>query len=286
MVLLNGEPVKFINFPDGTVKIDVTNPIVCNSYLITWKYENDSEFMIVSFIKMHMDDKYPGMKSILEMPFIPNARQDRVKSESEVFTLKHFAKLINALNFDKVYVLDPHSHVSEALFDHIDIEPAEPYIASALEDITDKCHLDKIKEIVLFFPDEGAQKRYKTDTLTDYVSFFGDKVREWKTGHILGLKIETHTDKSLDYLKDKTVLIIDDIISAGGTVYYSIKELEKYGVKNVYAYCSHLENTMFKEEENKLRYLLEDEGGVFKGIYTTDSIYRQKHEKVTVFETN
>ena len=139
---------------------------------------------------------------------------------------------------------------------------------------------------MLFFPDEGAQKRYKTDTLTDYISFFGNKVREWKTGHILGLNIETHTDKTLDYLKDKTVLIIDDIISAGGTVYYSIKELEKYGVKNVYAYCSHLENTMFKEEENKLRNLLEDEGSVFKGIYTTDSIYNQKHEKVTVFEIN
>ena len=286
MVLLNGEPVKFINFPDGTIKIDIPDISVFGYYLITWKYENDSEFMLIAFIKMHIDDKYHGLKSMLKMSYIPNARQDRVKSVSEVFTLKHFAKLINSLHFDVVDVLDPHSHVSEALFDHLEIQTADDYIDTTLDDITEKSNLKNMKDIVLFFPDEGAQKRYKTDTLTDYVSFFGNKVRDWKTGHILGLKIETHTDKSLDYLKDKTVLIIDDIISAGGTVYYSIKELEKYGVKNVYAYCSHLENTMFKEEENKLRNLLEDDESVFKGIYTTDSIYNQKHEKVTVFETN
>lgn len=286
MVLLNGEPVKFINFPDGTIKVDIANPMMFGYYVVTWRYENDSEFMLIAFIKMHIDERYPEATGVLEMPFIPNARQDRVKSVNEVFTLKHFAKLINSLHFDKVRVLDPHSHVSEALFDRIEIQTADSYICETLDDITHKCHLEKVSEIVLFFPDEGAQKRYKTDTLTDYISFFGNKVREWKTGHILGLNIETHTDKTLDYLKDKTVLIIDDIISAGGTVYYSIKELEKYGVKNVYAYCSHLENTMFKEEENKLRNLLEDEGSVFKGIYTTDSIYSQKHEKVTVFEIN
>ena len=288
MIKINGEKIDVFRFPDGTPKITVDLEKFNNfgSYSIQWYYENDSEFLTLAFLKMHIDNLVMPQKmySILQLPFVPNSRFDRVKSENEVFTLRHFAKLINALNFDKVYVLDPHSHVSEALFDHIVVQPAEDYIDSALEDITDKCHMNSINEIVLFFPDEGAQKRYKTDALTDFVAFFGNKVRDWKTGHILGLKIETHTDKSLDYLKDKTVLIIDDIISAGGTVYYSIKELEKYGVKNVYAYCSHLENTMFKEEENKLRDLLEDDGSVFKGIYTTDSIYNQKHEKVTVLE--
>lgn len=284
MVLLNGTPVQFINFPDGTLKVDVSLDDMCEDEyeVIEWRYENDAEFMLVAFLKMHLDDN-PSTKNtrhVLKLGYIPNARMDRQKSDTEVFTLKHFAKLINSLNFDEVDVLDPHSHVSEALIDHIYIKPARDYIETTLNYIANENNIN-VRDIVLFFPDEGSQKRYKTDELTDYVSFFGNKVREWKTGHILGLKIETHTDKDLSYLKDKTVLIIDDIISAGGTVYYSIKELEKYGVKNVYAYCSHLENTMFTEQENKLRELLEDDESVFKHIYTTTSIYKQEHDKVT-----
>ena len=42
------------------------------------------------------------------MPYIPNARQDRVKGPEDVFTLKYFANVINALGFRTVTVLDPH----------------------------------------------------------------------------------------------------------------------------------------------------------------------------------
>ena len=289
MVLLNGKPIQFINFPDGTLKIDIPDIEDMDTdeyYTLEWHYENDAEFMQVAFIKMHLDNNvYTNeLASILYMPYVVNARMDRQKADSEVFTLKYFAKLINNLHFDEVVVLDPHSYVSEALFDHLTIISAEPFIDQALETVSEETGV-KREDIVLFFPDEGSQKRYKTDSLTDHVSFFGNKVREWKSGHILGVNIETHTDKGLDYLKDKTVLIIDDIISAGGTVYYSIKELEKHNVKNVYAYCSHLENTMFIQKENKLRDMLND-NSTLKGIITTDSIYNGEHDFVTVLSSD
>ena len=47
------------------------------------------------------------------MPYIPNARKDRAHREKDVFTLKYFANIINSLNFDNVYVLNPHSNVSQ-----------------------------------------------------------------------------------------------------------------------------------------------------------------------------
>lgn len=287
MVLLNGNPVQFSNFPDGTLKVDVPIEDMCvETYQeIEWRYENDAEFMLVAFLKMHLSDDPATNKAyhILKLGYIPNSRMDRQKADTEVFTLKHFAKLINSLGFDEVDVIDPHSHVSEALINHIYVEPADEYIEEALGEIYEETNI-KLNDIVLFFPDEGAQKRYQTEHLTDFVSFFGNKVRDWKSGNILGFNIETHTDKELSYLKDKTVLIIDDIISAGGTVYHSVKELEKYGVSAVYAYCTHLENTIFKDSENKLRKLLEDDGSIFKRIYTTNTIYNQTHDKVKTID--
>ena len=58
---------------------------------------------------------------------------DRVKTESDVFTLKYFAKFINSMNFDAVSVLDPHSYVSEALIDRILVQRPTPYIMEAIE---------------------------------------------------------------------------------------------------------------------------------------------------------
>lgn len=291
MVYINNTPVNLIHYPDNTVKIDLPDNLL-NQYIgftpiiqhhrIKWQYEDDSEFMVVAFIKKYLDDhtSFGAHTNVsLIMNYIPNARMDRVKSDTEMFTLKYFASLINELHFDAVEVFDPHSTVSEALFNNLVIKRG--ILNIVLGSVIDRVKHEFGEDLVLFYPDEGAQKRYHNGVLKDsgIIPFFGNKVRDWKTGEIRGLSIETHTDKGLDYLRGKTVLIIDDIISAGGTVYYSIKELEKYGVKNVCCYASHLENTMFTQEQNKLRDMLFDDNSVFKKLYATDSLYNKGDNK-------
>lgn len=300
MVYLNDYHIDYIHYPDNTVKVDIPYSTVewDKVNTIKWQYESDSEFMVVAFIKKYLDEvipkTFPGLfygGVSLVMNYIPNARMDRIKDNTEVFTLKYFADLINSLNFKSVEVFDPHSTVSEALFNNLVIKHGmlNQVIAEVIESV--KCEIGKTlllsDDLVIFYPDEGAQKRYHNGVLKDngFIAFFGNKIRDWKTGEIKGLSIETHTDKGLDYLQGKTVLIIDDIISAGGTVYYSIKELEKYGVKNVYCYTSHLENTMWTQEQNKLRHMLLDDNSVFKKLYATDSVYNQgDHKNLEIIE--
>lgn len=300
MVYLNDYQIDYIHYPDNTVKVDIPYSTVewDKVNTIKWQYESDSEFMVVAFIKKYLDEvipkTFPGLFYAgvsLVMNYIPNARMDRVKDNTEIFTLKYFADLINSLNFKSVEVFDPHSTVSEALFNNLVIKHGmlNHVIAEVIERVKSEIgkYLLLSDDLVIFYPDEGAQKRYHNGVLKDngFIAFFGNKIRDWKTGEIKGLSIETHSDKSVDYLKDKTVLIIDDIISAGGTVYYSIKELEKYGVKNVYCYTSHLENTMWTQEQNKLRHMLLDDNSVFKKLYATDSVYNQgDHKNLEIIE--
>ena len=54
----------------------------------------------------------------LIMPYIPYARQDRVCAQGESFSLKIFANMLNAVNFENVYVLDAHSDVSVSLINN------------------------------------------------------------------------------------------------------------------------------------------------------------------------
>lgn len=265
MIKVNRYELQVQQFPDGTPKLDF-NPNWCKDRLsndlitIQWLYDNDAEFLQLAYIVGHL--KNHGFTNIeLDIPYIPNARFDRVKSDSEVFTLKHFANLINTLGFQKVTALDPHSYVSEALFNNFTARSPLPYIRQILRHyIRDEYNL------VLFFPDEGAMKRYSGLAKELELPFvFGIKNRDWKTGHINGLKIEGE----IDNIKDKDILIIDDICSRGGTFYHSAKALKELDVNDIYLYVSHCENTILQGD------LISS--GLIKQVFTTNSIYREQH---------
>ena len=74
-------------------------------------------------------------------------------------------------------------------------------------------------------------------------------------------------------IKDKDILIIDDICSKGGTFKYSAIELKKLGAKNIYLYISHCENVI---DIDALK-----EAGITK-VFTTNSIYRGTNDFVEV----
>lgn len=260
MIKYNGKQVKLNHFPDGAL---LMKEVVAETEkaILTWLYENNEELVALYFMTKHLQSK--GIKDIeLQLPYIPNARQDRIKAPEDIFTLKYFAQMINSLDFSKVTVLDPHSYVSEALLDHINIQTPQKYVQKVLEKINDN-------HILLFYPDEGAMKRYSVMFNRPYV--FGMKKRDWNTGEIQGLEVAGQTD----LIQGSTVLIVDDICSKGGTFYYSAKALKELGAKNIYLYVSHCENTIL---EGKI--LTSD---LVERVYTTDSIFTEKNEKIEVF---
>lgn len=52
--------------------------------------------------------------SHLELAWLPWARQDRHMVNGDSFALKVFANQLNTLNFNKVFLLDPHSDAAAA----------------------------------------------------------------------------------------------------------------------------------------------------------------------------
>lgn len=264
MIKINGVEVALGNFPDGTMLIK-QEPPEADEITVSWFYENDRELVALIFLVNHL--KAHGKENIhLYMPYIPNARQDRVKSAEDVFTLKYFANIINGLGFRTVTVLDPHSSVSEALIDNIIINKPQAYIEEVI---------NKIKDIEgeipsMFYPDEGAGKRYSGMIPLPYA--FGIKKRDWKTGKILGLDVSGDTDN----IKGKNILIVDDISSRGGTFYFSAKCLKELGARNIYLYISHCENTIHEGEVLT--------SGLIEKVFTTNSILTKQHDKIDVIE--
>lgn len=155
MIKIDGKVIDIGSFPDGTVmvKYEPSGVQKTNRAKLSWYYENDREFLALIYLVKHLR-AHDVTDIYLYMPYIPNARMDRVKSPEDVFTLKYFAELLNSLKLTRVEVLDPHSSVSEALIDDICIITPNQYIKETLERIAPYNH--KKDGISVFYPDEGA----------------------------------------------------------------------------------------------------------------------------------
>lgn len=269
MIKIDGKVYEYGHFPDGTLnmKLGFCGDNTPQQYIssVLWLYDNQEEQIILYNIVKYMKSLYKNLVLELILPYVPNGRMDRTKNDNEIFTLKYFCEFINDLKFDKVYVLDPHSDVSIALLNNCQC------FASSFQNET----INDYEPNVLFFPDNGASKRYSDMFKIPYC--YGNKNRDWETGNILGLDIVTN---GID-LKDKKVLIVDDICSKGGTFYYSALELKKHGVKDIALSVSHCENSILEGEFGVFKVNLLDTELISK-VYTTDSIFTKEHEKIKI----
>ena len=261
MIIHNGNVVKQDKFPDGTLLMKYGEGYYPNDNIIEWDYENDGELFTLICLVNHIRVGKPRAYINLVLPYIPHARMDRVKGYEDVFTLKYFCEVINSLNFESVTVVDAHSNVSLGLLNRVrEIKPWA-YIEKAIAEIPVE------RELVAFYPDEGAMKRYSGGICLPFA--FGIKRRDWETGKIEGLDLSGNVEA----INGADVLIIDDICSRGGTFYHSALRLKEAGAANIYLYVSHCENTVHEGE------LLKDNGLITK-IFTTDSILTKPHDKI------
>lgn len=159
-------------------------------------------------------------------PYIPYARQDRVMIKGEPLSIKVFTNIINSQNYEKVYVLDPHSDVSAALINNIKL----------IKINYSQC-FDGINFPVLVVPDAGALKKCykiaKEYNILDIVEC--SKIRDVNNGKIVGTKI----NKNGISLEGRSCFIIDDICDGGMTFIKIAEKLRENDVANVNLIISH-----------------------------------------------
>lgn len=294
MLSFNGHELKDFRFPDNTFRMtrddcgllgavatnytaspDETYRQHANRFRdiagacnVVWKYEKPEELFQLQCMVAHMRDKMNVKYIHLVMPYIPNARMDRTKDPmSEVNVLKYFCQIINAMNFDSVTVCDAHSDASINQLDRVVQFSMKDFVLNTVAG-----HWDKLGYDYLFFPDDGAAKRYAP--IYNFRPYLvGKKVRDWDSGSILDMTVENPKNYDLTYIGDKRILIVDDICSKGGTFLHAGEALQTIGFKHIGLCVTHLENTVFKGK------LLDDDSPIEK-IYATDSLAHDAHDKI------
>jgi ribose-phosphate pyrophosphokinase len=236
------------------IKLKKYPPFIDNGLIVS-SMSNSSEIMMTLLATNALKNLFPEAKFDLFMPYIPYARQDRIMVEGEPESIKVFANILNSFNFNKVFVLDPHSNVSSALINNVKILDNSIFVREAFEDIK-TLHSEEVENIVLVSPDAGAEKKIydiaKKIDVNDII--FGSKYRDVKTGKIIKTSF-------IGDVKNKICVINDDIIDGGATFVELSNILKNAGAKKVYLVVTH---GIFSKGIDGLKML--------DGIYTTNSI--------------
>ena len=209
-------------FPDDEFYVRVLDDVKGEDVLIVQTTYPDTK-IVELFLMQDAVHEAGANKIITAIPYFGYSRQDKKFENGEPISARAIAEHIS-LRADFVITVDPHK---EHLLDFFNV-PA--YSCSAVPEIA-KYLKEKNVDFVLA-PDKGAKKRAQ-----QAAQIIGCEYDYMEKTRIDGTTIKIKP-KNLD-AKNKNVAIIDDIISTGGTMAKSIRELKKQGAKKVYVACTH-----------------------------------------------
>lgn len=258
--------IKINVFSGGEINVQIPQNIYNNDTIVVMANITDAAgIMTLALIKDAISRQAPFSTTCLCLGYVPYARQDRVCNEGEALSIKVFCDMVNAMKFDGVDILDPHSDVTPALLDRC-VPVGLDHVFNRLMNVTSKL---KRGDLTLVAPDAGATK--KVNKLADHLGGLeviqGMKKRDLVTGKLSGF--EVYGD-----VVGKDLLIVDDICDGGGTFLGLAAKLKAAGAKNILLYVSH---GIFSKGVDVLL------DGDIDFIYTTDSFnHNQRHENLQV----
>ncbi len=199
------------------------------------------------------------------VPYFGYARQDR-KDEGRVpITAKLAANLITAAGADRLLSVDLHANQLQGFFDiPVDHLTAEPVIVKYLR-------TKQIKDLTVVAPDVGNMKtasRYATALGADLATIYKRRINgcEVACGEIIG------------QVKDRNIVMCDDMITTGGTICGAVDLLRKRGAGRIIAGATH--GVLTEQGIERIQKADLDEVIVTDTVPTADKAERLNHLKI------
>lgn len=196
------------------------------------------------------------------IPYFGFARQDRKDKPRVSIGAKLMADLLTASGIDRVMTMDLHADQIQGFFN----VPVDHVYASAL--FVDYIKEKNLENIVVASPDMGGTKRANAySKFLDCPMVICHKARE-KANQVSELRI-------IGDVKDKNVVILDDMIDTAGTMTMAANKMIDMGARSVRAVATHpiLSGPAYERINNSK---LEE-------VVVTDSLpISKKSDKITV----
>jgi len=237
-------------FPDGESKITLNEKPQKNKIIVIQSTYPPVDEKLIQTLAIISKAKEYGTEVIVVIPYMGYARQDREFLPGEVITMKVIANLFKSVGTSKIIVVDIHSLLGLKYF------KIKTKNVSAIPDLAKYISKLKLKNPLVVSPDKGGKDRAKEFAKILNVEYiFLDKERNRKTGKV---KIKS---TNFDQIAGRDLILVDDMISTGGSIIKATEFLKKQKCNRVFVACTHA--LLRNDAENKIK-----KAGVTKIIST------------------
>ena len=224
-------------FPDGESKITLDGRLTKSKIIVIQSTYPPVDTNIVHVLSLISKAKEISSDVIAVIPYMGYARQDREFLPGEIITMKVLGTLFKGVGASQVIVVDIHSMIG---LKHFKIKTKN---VSATPDLARYFEKMNLKNPLVVSPDQGGGERAK-----EFARYFGSdyivltKHRDRKTGKvkIKASKIE---------VAGRDLILVDDMISTGGSIIKATEFLKKQGCRRVFVACTHALLINFAEKK-------------------------------------
>ena len=218
---------KVNTFADGEIAVEISESVRgCDVFIIQPTCAPVNDNLMELLIMIDALRRASAQRITAVIPYYGYARQDRKTKPRDPISAKLVANLISAAGADRLIVMDLHNRAIQGFFDiPVDHLPGVPLLAEYYKNLDNK-------DLIVVSPDVGGVVRARNLAKSLGVDLaIIDKRREQAN--------KAEVMNVIGDIKDKNVIMIDDMIDTAGTITKGAKALKNMGVKEIYACCTH-----------------------------------------------
>jgi len=218
-------------FPDGEKYLRVLMDVQGQDIAVIQSIHHTPDELLFEYLLLADTLKDLGARRVITfIPYFAYARQDERFKPGEALSFKTVSKLIESVGTDEVYTIDMHQH---RVVKSSEVFRIPSHNLSAMPLLADHIKkLGKLQNPLIVGPDAESEQWAKLAAerlRTDYDVFLKTRLGD--------ANVEVRPRKANASGRD--VLIVDDIISTGGTIVEAVKVLQGQGAKRIQVACTH-----------------------------------------------
>lgn len=214
-------------FSDGEISVNINESVRgVDAFIIQSTCSPVNRHLMEMLIMIDAFKRASAGRITAVIPYYGYARQDRKAKARDPITAKLVANLLTAAGADRILTMDLHANQIQGYFDI----PVDHLLGGRI--LVEHFEKMNIEDLVIVSPDHGSVARARTfaQYLDAPIAIVDKRRPKDNVSEVMNI---------IGDVRDKNLIILDDMIDTAGTLCNAAEALKKFGAKDIYACCTH-----------------------------------------------